>query len=140
MFKLITIDQSNLELIDSFLLEAGKSLLSFRYFKKRPINSVLGHIVTYMILDGTKPVCYGHLDQENGKVWLGMAVTESYRGKGLGDMMMGHLISAVRRKQISKIHLAVDKDNSAAISLYTKFGFSLSEENNSFLIYVLLLE
>lgn len=140
MYKLVSIDQSNLELIEHFLYGAGKSLASFRYFKKRPIHAVLGHIVTYLMFNGAIPVCYGHLDQENNTVWLGIAVAESYWGQGLGSMMMSYLISKARDSRIREIHLAVDNDNRIAISLYTKFGFVLKEKNDTFSIYVLPLE
>jgi len=121
----------SVELITQFLQNAGDSLKSFRYFDRRPVQSINNHLVTMLLLNGTLPIGYGHLDVENGNVWLGIAVSGCYRGMGLGSRLMAELIDFADASGIEKINLSVDKDNKSAISLYQKFDFSFVRELNA---------
>lgn len=114
---------NELELIQEFLTTLGSGQKSFRYFKNRPINVISKHFYTAILsLDGT-PVAYGHLEKENGELWLGVAVSEKHRGKGYGKKMMIHLINYAKQENEPSISLTVDNDNKSAISLYEKLNF-----------------
>jgi ribosomal protein S18 acetylase RimI-like enzyme len=121
-------------LIDSFLKNAGDSLKFFRYFNKRPVSAIAGHLVTCLLIDHEKPVGYGHLDLENEIVWLGIAVIDSGKRKGYGKIIMSFLIDFASKSQINEINLSVDKNNHAAIQLYTFFEFEIVSELNEFSI------
>ena len=69
-------------LLRIFLDGAGDSLTSFRYFDKRPLDAVANHVCTWLWVEDGKPLAYGHLDNEDGITWLGIAVQEQPRGKG----------------------------------------------------------
>ena len=73
------------------------------------------------------PVCYGHLDSDGSKVWLGIAVAQEDKGKGYGNIMMNELIQQAKIKGINTIHLSVDKGNVIAKALYEKIGFCAVE-------------
>jgi mannose-6-phosphate isomerase-like protein (cupin superfamily)/predicted GNAT family N-acyltransferase len=52
-----------------------------------------------------------------------MAVTESYKGNGIGKMMMQHAINMAHLKAIKKLILYSNTALTPAIQLYKKFGF-----------------
>jgi GNAT superfamily N-acetyltransferase len=129
-YQIISVDLSNKHLIQEFLRHAGSSLNKFRYFKSRPIEVIKNHAVTLVALKENKVVGYGHLDKENEKIWLGTAIVESEKGKGLGKLLMDRLMAEAVKMNIEKITLAVDNDNVPAIALYQKYGFVLSKKEN----------
>jgi ribosomal protein S18 acetylase RimI-like enzyme len=111
------------EIIRKFLSLAGKSLDSFRYYKNRDISVLNNHILTAIGMDEDRnPVSYGHLDQENNIVWLGICVIFNEIGKGYGNSMMKFLIDYAKGHNIKKINLSVDVTNKA-FHLYERYGF-----------------
>jgi len=132
---LIKIDNNNIDLLQDFLKKAGNSLITFRYFNKRDLNAISNHVVTYIILEDNEPVAYGHLDKENEIIWLGICVTERYRGRGYGDKMMDHLLSYADSAEIKIINLSVDRDNCGARKLYEKKGFMFCYDKNNLSYY-----
>lgn len=113
----------------AFLDGAGSALTTFRYFAKRPLEVVEGHLSTWLWLDEERPVAYGHLDPEGDTVWLGIAVQEQHQGQGYGDVMMTLLLDAARGAGVRSLKLSVDNANTAAIALYGKHGFRLAERS-----------
>ena len=110
--------------ISAFLDNAGNSVDSFRYFDKRPLSIIENHLVTCLVSDEAgKYVGYGHLDKDGDTVWLGIAVAEKMRGKGLGKKIMGFLVKRAKELAIESVQLSVDTTNTAAIQLYLSFGF-----------------
>ena len=88
------------------------------------------HLVTLIAMKATRPVGYAHLDSEGGKVWLGTAVAESEKGKGVGTLLMQALLEEGKKRKIEKITLSVDNDNHIAATLYRKFGFYLLKKED----------
>ncbi len=98
------------------------------------------HLVTVLMLNDEKsPVAYGHLEREDGKTWLGVAVTEREQGKGLGKAMMDYLIDYAKSRNEKEITLTVDRQNGGAIQLYENVGFVRVSETDTFFMYVLPL-
>ena len=91
---------------------------SFRYFDKREFDVINNHIYTCLYSFDEDYFGYGHIDREGDKNWLGIFISEKYRGFGLGEIIMNDLIS-----KSDIIYLTVDIDNISAISLYKKIGF-----------------
>ncbi|MDF1811512.1 MAG: GNAT family N-acetyltransferase [Verrucomicrobiales bacterium] len=54
---------------------------------------------------------------------IGIAVVDSYQGKGLGKALLGHLITSLRGRA-DGLRLGVNPMNTPAIALYRKFGFT----------------
>ena len=123
-------------LLDMFLATAGESLKTFRYFSKRTYDVLKNHRVTYVGLDGDVPVCYGHLDLDGEKTWLGVCVSWNQRGKGYGRVMMEALLDFAKESGVSKIDLSVDSDNSIARRMYEKYSFVRTGEKNGVCYYV----
>lgn len=141
----IRVNQSNSDpmsigLITAFLESAGDSINTFRYFNKRPVSVVQQHLCTWIFVDDhNAPVAYGHLDQEDGNVWLGIAVSQGARGKGYGRQMMNQLLASAKGMGVFTIRLSVDATNSTAIQLYEQFDFRLVEERGDIRFYTLQL-
>jgi ribosomal protein S18 acetylase RimI-like enzyme len=125
---------SDLELFYTNLVEGKKS---FRYFDKRPFEIISNHLVTLLLYEGAIPIGYGHLDNEQDKVWLGVAVADAYVAQGLGKILVKSLIQKADFLELKKIQLAVDATNLKAISLYKKQGFELLSSNENFSIFEL---
>jgi sugar phosphate isomerase/epimerase/GNAT superfamily N-acetyltransferase len=128
-YSIIRIAPSEKYRIEEFLRHAGNSLRQFRYFNSRPLDVIKNHIVTLIALHENKAVGYAHLDKENDKTWLGIAVAQDHKGRGLGKMLMNKLFEEARKNfppsLEKKITLSVDNDNTSAIALYKKYGFHL---------------
>ncbi|MBI3509153.1 MAG: GNAT family N-acetyltransferase [Bacteroidetes bacterium] len=133
--EFICINNKNLYYLEAFVKKAGDSLKTFRYFDKRPFSIVKDHICTWVIEEKNEVLAYGHLDKENETVWLGIAVADHARGKGLGKKMMQRLMESAAGCGIQKIKLSVDHVNEAAIKLYECFGFHLAEKKETFGFY-----
>ena len=115
---------ATVEDVTRFLARAGGSLTHFRYFAKRPVETVRNHLLTLISADrGGEPMAYGHLDPEDGVVWLGICVAETERGKGHGTMMLQALLDAARKQNLPAVRLSVDQENLPAIRLYQAHGF-----------------
>ena len=54
---------------------------------------------------------------------LGLSVVKSEWNKGIGAMLMQHIINYAKAHGIEMINLEVRSDNKAAIHLYEKFGY-----------------
>lgn len=122
--EILRINSQNRQLVNDFLKLAGEPTLEkFRYYDSRPVEIIDNHVATFLIRYESKSIAYGHLDKEDEIIWLGIAIAEAFHGKGLGRLMMTHLLAFARIQKIPKIKLAVDIDNMAAIPLYHKFGF-----------------
>ena len=136
MYKYQHIQVENIDLVRRFLLELGSGAESFRYFDKRPIEVVLGLLLSVIITDEiNKPVAYGHLDREGDNLWLGVAVADKAQGLGLGRKMMEYLINYARNEKEQSIVLTVDKTNLRAIKLYEFYNFTRVAEKLTYYQY-----
>jgi len=52
-----------------------------------------------------------------------LGVTQPHRGHGLGTLLMAQAAAGFRRVGLSKMHLEVTTDNTAAVRLYRRIGF-----------------
>jgi GNAT superfamily N-acetyltransferase len=126
---LIEINKTNRQLVSDFCSIAGSSLRTFRYFDNRALDAIDKHVITYILLSDINIVGYGHLDLEDGIVWLGICIAEPYLGQGYGKEIMQALISHAIEENIEEINLSVDKLNIPAIMLYNKIGFEIYRNN-----------
>lgn len=135
-YNLVDADEA---LLKQFLSQLTLGVKSFRYFQTRPLSIIQNHLTTLLLTDNSnQPVAYGHLEQENGTLWLGVAVADDHTGLGLGKQMMKALIDTARKAEEPTVTLSVDKDNEVAQQLYYQFGFKEVKETDT--IKVLKLE
>lgn len=135
MLKYISLNSSNLDLLDEFLINAGDSLNTFRYFETRKAEVVLEHIVSYVIKDDSRIIGYCHLENDSGKTWLGLCILEKETGKGYGKLILNKLISVSKKLKVESIYLSVDLNNLKAIKLYENFNFKFQFEKNDVYYY-----
>jgi len=62
---------------------------------------------------------------ENGKTGIGVDVTQTHRGKGLGTALMAKALYHLKKEGVKVIELGVDGNNLPALKLYRKFGFEV---------------
>jgi len=130
--EIVKITKDNLVYLTDFL----KNKISdyFRYYTKRDTNVINNHIVTYIGTIQNKPMAYGHIDysKDENKYWLGICLLEEYQGKGYGKQMMNALINIFNNTDIDTLYLTVDKENSKAISMYSRYSFNIIAEGESY--------
>ncbi len=134
---IIAVTAETLYLLQNFISNMGDSSNSFRYFIKRDITVIHQHLTTLLAVEKNTPIAYGHLEAEEGVVWLGICVRQEYKGKGYGKQMMEALIEQAKLENINKISLTVDKTNAGAISLYEQCGFKKINEKEHYYFYQL---
>jgi len=97
---------------------------TFRYFDSRDESCFDNHFYNFILYD-PDPVGYGHLDYEDGMMWLGMCVFDSFVGRGYGKLIFETLID---KRESHSLHLTVDKDNFKALNLYISKGFKIYKQ------------
>ncbi|PWB24562.1 GNAT family N-acetyltransferase [Flavobacterium sp. HTF] len=117
------INTENISILEQFVQNIGDSVKSFRYFSTRPLEVISNHLLTIVVLNNDMPIGYGHLDKEGDVVWLGIAVSENNKGKGIGKLIMNYLLDYADTESINEVCLSVDTNNLVAIGLYEKYGF-----------------
>lgn len=55
----------------------------------------------------------------------------AYRGLGLGKKLLQEFVAFMREKHYRQAYLWTTREQAAAIALYTRFGFQLTEEKSS---------
>jgi ribosomal protein S18 acetylase RimI-like enzyme/sugar phosphate isomerase/epimerase len=123
--QLLEISQRNTGKLISFIDSLDDERRSFRYFGNRSLSVLDNHEYTCLLMYKGIPVGYGHLDNENGIVWLGIVVKKEYQGRGYSKQIMSALVGRARELKLENIQLSVDNDNIKAIALYERFGFEL---------------
>lgn len=81
-------------------------------------DTLLGYYLCYYVLD----------EAEIARI----AVKETARRKGIGQMLMEDMEAVCRRKQITRILLDVRKSNRTAIAFYEKNGFLTDGERKNY--------
>ncbi len=56
---------------------------------------------------------------------VNIAVLPEYRGKGVGQALLHELVMDASSRDLKCVHLEVRESNQVAISLYTKYGFTV---------------
>ena len=76
------------------------------------------------------------------KAWIeDVVVDESYRGKGIGQMLMNFAVDYVKQMKVSVLMLTSNPSRIAANKLYVKLGFEKKETNvYRFVIRISLLQ
>ena len=95
-----------------------------QYFENELSNNELCQLFVYR--EGGKVIAYGDLWYmfENCDLTK-IAVREEYRNRGYGYRMLRHLIKTAKARECEFMHLEVDVNNEAAISLYNKLNFEI---------------
>lgn len=63
---------------------------------------------------------------------MNIVTKKDYRNQGIGNLLLDKIILEVKNKGIRKINLEVNANNTIAIHLYEKFGFSKDGERKNY--------
>jgi perosamine synthetase len=126
-YEIIEINKQNINLLEEFL--KNKLQDTFRYFNKRNIDVINNHILTVLLKINKKIVGYGHIDNDNGKNWLGICLLEEYTKYGYGDKIINYMLGHKSVIESKPIYLSVDNNNYNAIKLYEKHNFKIIEKS-----------
>ncbi len=132
--KVVEISHENYDSLRSFINSLGDEQNSFRYFKTRGQEVLDKHLFTCLVFEKGAAAGYGHLDKEDGVVWLGIVVKLGYQGLGLGKKIMQVLLDRGKAMNVGAIQLSVDNDNEKAMALYEKYGFEVTSHKKSYAI------
>ncbi|MFZ5491087.1 MAG: GNAT family N-acetyltransferase [Pseudomonadota bacterium] len=94
----------------------------------------IGKDLYYVILEKQKVLGYGMLrgwDNGHQVPSLGIALRASERGSGLAAMFVHFLHTAARRHGANRVILNVYRSNVAAIRLYKKLGYTLTDNGDT---------
>lgn len=69
---------------------------------------------------------YGYISESIPELTL--AVSEEWRGKGVGRELIKRLIAEAKKQNLTKVSLSVEKEN-FAVNLYQKVGFKVYTDN-----------
>lgn len=84
------------------------------------------NVLRYILIMDKKIVGYGFLwNLNNDFPFLGICIRDDFQGKGLGKILMEHLIKIAKDRNKEGLCLTVYKDNEKAFELYKKFGFEI---------------
>lgn len=133
--KFLSINNSNIDVLKNFILDLKVGVKGFRYYSSREFDVIKNHIYTCVLQVEEKTVCYGHLDKENSKVWLGICTADESLKMGYGTKMMKELFREAKKQKIETIHLSVDVGNIKAKRLYLNLGFVIDEEFSDYIRY-----
>ena len=128
--KLLKYKEEDKKILNKFLSENKDATKTFRYYDKREYDVINNHIYTALYFNNNNILGYGHLDKEGDTVWLGIMVSDMYRGIGIGKKIISDLI----KNYSGEITLSVDKKNNPAINLYKSKNFIKIEENDHIII------
>ncbi|MFN3966884.1 MAG: ribosomal protein S18-alanine N-acetyltransferase, partial [Endomicrobiia bacterium] len=88
------------------------------FFVCKEDGNVLGYVVFWSMND-------------EGNI-MNIAVKKEYRGKGVGKMLINHIIEFSKTKNIKQIFLEVREKNFIARKLYESFGFKVDKIRKNF--------
>lgn len=126
-YEIIEINEKNINLLEEFL--KNKLPDTFRYFNKRNIDVINNHILTVLLKINKKIIGYGHIDNDNGKNWLGICLLEDYTKYGYGNKIINYMLGHKSVIESKPIYLSVDNNNYNAIKLYEKHNFKIIEKS-----------
>lgn len=117
--------------IEEFINSCGESINTFKYFNSRPFSIINEHILTILLVYKNNSVGYGHLEEEDGIIWLGITVKSDQIGKGFGKLIMDYLTKYYNDlKSELKLYLTVHINNIKAQNLFIKYGFRIQKKIN----------
>lgn len=127
-YKFIEIDKKS-DLFLDFLEKELKINSDFTYFSKRLPSVLDNHLVTILLITNSETIGYGHIDKEKLN-WLGIYISQKYRGKAFGSILLDELLRRSREINLDVISLSVYKSNKGAYNLYKKKGFKVFKETD----------
>jgi ribosomal-protein-alanine N-acetyltransferase len=128
--KVIPFDLSFLEAV----VEIEKSSFENPWTREMFLGSVLDKLTSFNVVfgqDTVKGYCIYRKVEQEAEIFK-IAVSTSSRRKSYAAKMIENILQDCLSSGVKNIFLEVDKDNNAAINLYTKFGFEMRFVRNNY--------
>jgi len=96
------------------------------FFDKDGNESNAIRFLSSVVDENGKEIMTGYVfawDMATGVPTLGIAVREEYKGKGLGRLLIGHLVNYLKDNNYGGVMLTTSFANVRGQSLYTRMGF-----------------
>jgi GNAT superfamily N-acetyltransferase len=111
-----------------FSPDRGKQLQGLRLILQAP---ALGKLFVLRVggqLAGMANALFTVSTAEGGLVLLleDVIVSKPYRGRGLGSLLVKHVLEWAKENGLARVTLLADQDNQAALDFYNKLGFDAS--------------
>lgn len=122
-----------------FLNNCTDELTTFRYFKKRNLDTINSHLLSNLVFLDETPIAYFHLEKEEDLIWFGICVSKQYQSYGIGSLILNKVICFAKLNNITSLHLTVDCENVMAINLYIKYKFKIKKIKDTVIHMILQL-
>lgn len=117
----------------TFSLDAIESILSSRIKDQYlVVHDAMGAVIGYCMLRGW--------DEGYSIPSIGICVSRSLRGRGLGKKLLAYLLQVAARFGASKAMLKVHRQNASAIKIYMQYGFRIEDSCGDHIIGFIDLE
>ena len=96
------------------------------YFEKNGHEPYKVRFLSSVTDENNKEIMTGYVfawDMGTGVPTLGIAVRDEYKGKGLGRLLIGHLVKYLKENNYGGVMLTTSFANVRGQSLYTRMGF-----------------
>ena len=111
------------------------------FFEKDGEDSNWVRFLSSVTDENGKEIMTGYVfawDMNTGVPILGIAVREEYKGKGLGRLLIQHLVNYLKDKNYGGVMLTTSFANVRGQSLYTRMGFEhIGTHRNGEMLYIL---
>ena len=129
----ITFDDFRQEYIDK-IYEIEKESVDVAWTKEQLIG-LIGNpdvVARVGLIDGEVVCSYSfNIIIDEGDV-NNLSVDKSWRGKGIGNLLIEDMILSAKCKNLQNITLEVNENNAVAINLYNKYGFKVEGKRPKF--------
>jgi putative acetyltransferase len=121
-----TLSQTSLDnLVEPFTRQRIEGWTSnIDYDKNLPVLALVEEKGKSRVI-GSASLSFHSTEANRHKAELGITVHDDYQNRGLGTIMINHLLNTARQKALKKVYLLVNADNSRAIHVYEKCGFKI---------------
>ena len=105
-------------------LDNGRWLWQAIYLHKSVWSTLKSFILMVLMNDNRKP--------NSNEVYIEMlGVAPAWRGEGVAAKLLAHAETAAKQEAVAALALSVVSDNEAAITLYKKCGFEITQKKQS---------
>ena len=108
------------------LIQIEENAYDFGWSKGNFVDALNEHYIAKALINNSVMVGYYFWQQVLDECHLlNFTIASERQRRGLGNWMLSQLLVSLRTKKIRAIYLEVRPSNDTAISLYSKFGFSI---------------
>jgi GNAT superfamily N-acetyltransferase len=117
-----------------------------RAFSEKEVNYLLEidfvkHVALVAVLEETsRPIIAGgrYIVYQPGCAELAFVVEDAYQGKGIGSLLMRHLIAIARKAELDELHAEVLPSNESMLKVFERTGLAISTTRDQYNVHITL--